>query len=51
MRSTFKPGKDLPFFIFSYVSDDLVVARGRSGGLAVWARTTPSWELEKGVSY
>ena len=49
MCSTFKPGKDLPFFIFSYVDDKLCVARGRGGGLAVWARTTPAWELQNGI--
>ena len=27
----------------------MVVARGRSGGLAVWARTSPAWELENGI--
>lgn len=48
-RSTFKPGKDLPFFIFSYVDDTMCVARGRGGGLAVWTRTTPAWELQNGL--
>jgi len=43
------PPKD-PFFLFFYVSDDLVAARGRGGGIAFWARTTPAWELENGVA-
>ena len=43
------PPKD-PFFLFFYVSDDLIAARGRGGGIAFWARTTPAWELENGVA-
>jgi len=39
----------LPFFLFAYADGELVVARGRSGGLAMWAAATPSWLLEKGV--
>ena len=30
--------KKLPFFLYSYIDKDLVVGRGRGGGLAVWAR-------------
>lgn len=44
------PGPKDPFFLFFYVGEDLVAARGRSGGVAFWARTTPAWELEKGVA-
>ncbi|KAL4858828.1 hypothetical protein ACK3TF_001218 [Chlorella vulgaris] len=47
--STFKRTKDAPFFAFFYVDDSIICARGRGGGIAVWARTTPAWELEKGV--
>lgn len=39
-----------PFFIFFYVGDDFVAARGRGGGVAFWARTAPAWELENGVA-
>lgn len=28
----------LPFFNFFYVSDNLIAARGRGGGLAIWSR-------------
>ena len=28
-----------PFFLFSYVDDDVIVARGRGGGLAFWVRS------------
>lgn len=38
-----------PFFLFSYVDDDVIVARGRGGGLAFWARCTAEWELANGV--
>lgn len=45
----YTPSPKDPFFIFLYIDDDIVAARGRGGGVAFWARTTPSWELEKGV--
>jgi hypothetical protein len=40
----------LPFFLFAHADDDVVVARGRSGGVALWARATPSWELTNGAT-
>lgn len=30
--------KKLPFFLYSYIDSDIVVGRGRGGGLAVWTR-------------
>ena len=42
------PPKD-PFFLFFYVGEDLVAARGRGGGIAFWAKTSPAWELQNGV--
>jgi len=46
----FTPAKrSLPLFKIIYVDDEVAVARGRSGGLAFWARTTPTWELENHV--
>lgn len=30
--------KKLPFFLYSYIDSDIVVGRGRGGGLAVWMR-------------
>jgi len=39
-----------PFFLFCYVDDQICVARGRGGGLALWSRTTPVWEAEAGVT-
>ncbi|EFN55176.1 hypothetical protein CHLNCDRAFT_134317 [Chlorella variabilis] len=47
--SKFTRGKKDPFFVFFYVDSGLICARGRGGGIAVWARTTPQWELEAGV--
>lgn len=32
-----RTAKELPFFTFLYADDQLAIARGRSGGLAVWA--------------
>ncbi|KAI8467701.1 MAG: hypothetical protein J3K34DRAFT_429614 [Monoraphidium minutum] len=42
--------KALPFFLYAYADSDIIVARGRSGGLAVWTRTTPEWEMMSGVA-
>ena len=44
-----KAGGALPFFLFAWADGDLVVARGRSGGVALWARAAPSWVLEAGA--
>lgn len=38
-----------PFFLFSYADDDILVARGRGGGVAFWQAVTPTWEAESGV--
>lgn len=46
----YTPGPKDPFFLFFYVDENLVAARGRSGGVAFWARTSPQWELKKGVA-
>jgi hypothetical protein len=40
----------LPFFLFAHADDDVVVARGRSGGVALWARAAPSWEITHGAT-
>ncbi|KIZ05995.1 hypothetical protein MNEG_1968 [Monoraphidium neglectum] len=42
--------KALPFFLYAYADGDIIVARGRSGGLAVWTRTTAEWEMNAGVA-
>lgn len=34
----------LPFFSFFWVSDQLIAARGRGGGLAIWIKTSQSAE-------
>lgn len=44
------PGPKDPFFLFFAVNENLVAARGRGGGVAFWARTTPKWDLENGVA-
>ena len=33
-----QPIAKLPFFAFFWVTDDLIAARGRGGGLAIWVR-------------
>lgn len=32
-----------------YIDDEIVVARGRSGGLAFWKRAEPEWELQNRI--
>lgn len=39
----------LPFFLYAYVDDGLIVGRGRSGGLAVWMRADSEWAARAGV--
>jgi hypothetical protein len=39
----------LPFFLYAYVDKGMVVARGRSGGLAVWVRGESDWAARSGV--
>ena len=41
--------KKLPFFIYSWVDEDIAVARGRSGGLALWVRADDEWQAKTGV--
>lgn len=41
--------KALPFFLYAYVDDEMVVARGRSGGLALWLKTTSDFEAQAGL--
>lgn len=41
--------KKLPFFIYAYVDEDIIVGRGRSGGLAVWVSATSDWMAKAGV--
>lgn len=33
-----RTAKDLPFFTFSCIREDIAVARGRTGGMALYAR-------------
>jgi hypothetical protein len=49
LRRASTDDKKSPFFLFSYVDGEVAVARGRGGGLAFWARTTPAWEMTAGV--
>jgi hypothetical protein len=45
----YRPSPKDPFFIFFHVDEDIIAARGRGGGVALWARTSPNWELENGI--
>lgn len=47
--TSYQPSPKDPFFIVFYVDDNFIAARGRSGGVAFWARTNPEWELQHGV--
>lgn len=38
-----------PFFLFAYADDDICVARGRSGGVALWARASGDWQVKAGI--
>jgi hypothetical protein len=42
--------KALPFFLYSYVDKDIIVGRGRGGGLAVWGRADAEWTVKTGVA-
>jgi len=44
-----KEKKELPFFVFQYADDNVCVARGKSGGIAVWRRTDAKWDVENGI--
>lgn len=44
-----KAAKALPFFVYALVTEDIIVARGRSGGLALWARADSDWMAKAGV--
>ncbi len=49
VRRVLSRQRKAPIQLFCYADDDICVARGRSGGLAVWARTTAEWELANGI--
>lgn len=38
-----------PFFLFAYADDDICVARGRGGGVAMWARASGDWQVKAGI--
>lgn len=40
--------KKLPFFLYSYIDKDIVVGRGRGGGLAVWQRADKVGQQDSG---
>lgn len=44
-----RAAKALPFFVYALVTEDIIVARGRSGGLALWARADSDWMAKAGV--
>ena len=41
----FEPAKGGPSFSWAYVDDDIAVARGRGGGLAIWRRADSEFEM------
>jgi len=38
-----------PFFLFAYADDDICIARGRGGGVALWARAAGDWQVKAGI--
>jgi len=40
-----KTAKDLPFFTWFYVDDEIAMSRGRTGGMALYAKVPPGEEL------
>ncbi|GIL93628.1 hypothetical protein Vretifemale_21030 [Volvox reticuliferus] len=44
-----KTFKKLPFFVYAYVGPDIIVARGRSGGVALWIRAEAEWLASSGA--
>eukprot|EP00798_Chlamydomonas_sp_ICE-L_P007395 gene7395-522_t len=46
-----KDQKAFPFFIYAYADNDIIVARGKSGGVALWKNMSsdPEWQARAGV--
>lgn len=44
------PAKADGLFIMVYGDDDIVVARGKGGGIALWQNAPPTWLMENGVA-
>ncbi|KAL2653566.1 hypothetical protein R1flu_021694 [Riccia fluitans] len=41
------PDKNDPFFIWYYADDEIIVAKGRGGGVAYWCRIAFTWRAER----
>ena len=41
--------KKMPFFLYVYADEGMVVARGASGGLALWVNADSEWQAKSGV--
>jgi len=42
-------GKKRPFFVFLYADDEVCIARGRGGGIAVWKKVDRQYREDEGV--
>lgn len=49
ITNVIRRSKGKPFYLFAYAGDEFVVARGKGGGLGLWARAKPAWELQNSV--
>ncbi|KAL6771460.1 hypothetical protein ACKKBG_A26470 [Auxenochlorella protothecoides x Auxenochlorella symbiontica] len=49
--TTFSPDPKSPFFLCVYADDSVIVARGRGGGIALWVKPLPEWELANGIEW
>jgi hypothetical protein len=44
-----KEVQKLPFFLYAYIDDEIILGRGRSGGLALWVAADAKWQANAGV--
>ena len=42
-------GKKRPFFVFLYADDEVCIARGRGGGIAVWKKVDRQYREDEGA--
>ncbi|KAI8111690.1 hypothetical protein M9435_004189 [Picochlorum sp. BPE23] len=46
----YKPAAKDPFFIIFYVDDEVICARGRGGGIALWKKTEKDFDMKNLVA-
>ena len=48
MDRTFQ-GKKRPFFVFLHADEEICIAKGRGGGLAVWKKVDKAYREDEGA--